>query len=447
MKWLKRTLIALALLLVVALALPFLISLEGYRPELEKAASERLGEPVTIAAIRLAALPTPHVSIEGIKAGSDAKLERITVTPQLTSLWQPVKVISDIELDGLTLTRQALTKLPSWAQPKSAEPPKVQVRIAALHLTDARLELGDATLGPLDGELTLDDTGAPQAATLATQDGKLKAEVGFGQQDYPLDIHAHDWTLPAGPALKFDALDIKGAATRSALKFTALDAKLYGGTVGGKVALDWSRGWQLDGALDIRALELHPLVALFSPNQHVSGRLMAHPTFSAAAPQADKLAAAIRLQTPFSVSNGVLHGVDIEQAATHLVKQGMSGGETRFDTLSGQLEMAQGGYRFTQLKVASGALAVDGAVDISARRELSGRITAQVGILGANASVPLNVSGTLDQPMLLPTGAALTGAAVGTALLGPGMGTAVGVKVGGWVENLFGGSKEKPTKK
>ncbi len=54
------------------------------------------------------------------------------------------------------------------------------------------------------------------------------------------------------------------------------------------------------------------------------------------------------------------------------------------------------------------------------------------------AAIPLNVSGTLDTPILLPTGASLAGAAVGTAILGPGAGTSVGAKVGNWAEGLFG---------
>ena len=55
--------------------------------------------------------------------------------------------------------------------------------------------------------------------------------------------------------------------------------------------------------------------------------------------------------------------------------------------------------------------------------------------------VPLNLSGTLDSPMALPTGAALTGAALGTAIL-PGVGTAAGARVGNWAEGLFGAKKE-----
>jgi hypothetical protein len=145
------------------------------------------------------------------------------------------------------------------------------------------------------------------------------------------------------------------------------------------------------------------------------------------------------VETPFSVQNGVLHGVDIQKAATNLLLKGPTGGETRFDELSGQMLMERGAFRFTQLKVASGALSANGNVSVSQSKELSGRINAEVKAGGiAAASVPLNVSGTTQSPTLLPTGGAVAGAAVGTAILGPGIGTSVGAKVGGWTENLFG---------
>jgi hypothetical protein len=39
------------------------------------------------------------------------------------------------------------------------------------------------------------------------------------------------------------------------------------------------------------------------------------------------------------------------------------------------------------------------------------------------------------------------GAAVGTVILGPGIGTSVGAKVGAWAEGLFGNKEEKKPKK
>jgi len=168
---------------------------------------------------------------------------------------------------------------------------------------------------------------------------------------------------------------------------------------------------------------------------------------SASAASADQLINALHLETPFNVKNGVLYGVDIQKAATGLIKKKTTGGETRFDRLSGHLVMEHRGYSFTQLKIVSGTLAVDGDVNVSPKKVLSGRINAQVKAVGISTNVPLNVTGTLDEPLLYPTGGTMTGAAVGTMLMGPGIGTTVGAKVGGWVEGLFGKTKEKKPKK
>jgi len=156
----------------------------------------------------------------------------------------------------------------------------------------------------------------------------------------------------------------------------------------------------------------------------------------------------LRLETPFNVQNGVLYGVDIEKAALSLVKRDVTGGETKFDQLAGHLVMDRGSYRFTGLKIASGALAADGNVNISSQKELSGRVNAQVKAMQiAAASIPLNVSGTVAHPILLPTGGTLAGAAAGTAILGPGIGTSLGVKAGQFVEGLFGRKSDDPQQK
>jgi hypothetical protein len=84
-------------------------------------------------------------------------------------------------------------------------------------------------------------------------------------------------------------------------------------------------------------------------------------------------------------------------------------------------------------------------VTVSPQDQLSGRVNAHVSVPGSSATVPLNVSGTLQSPLLIPTGDTLAGAGVGTAIMGPGVGTSLGAKVGGWVEGLFGG-KEEPKK-
>jgi len=244
----------------------------------------------------------------------------------------------------------------------------------------------------------------------------------------------------------FDELILKGVATLNDANFNRVSARLYGGTATGKATVSWQNGLQLNGNLNLKQVEMQKIASMLSSKTRVSGKLSAKPVFSASAASADQLMSALRLEAPFSVQNGVLYGVDIQKAATNLVKQGTTGGETRFKQLLGHLVMEHGGYRFTQLKIASGALAVDGNVDVSPKKELSGRINAQVIVAGTSTSVPLNVAGTVDAPLLYPTRGTIAGAAIGTALMGPGVGTSVGAKVGSWVEGLFGKKEKKPKK-
>jgi len=457
MKWLKRISITLALLLVLALALPFFITLDDYIPIIEKTASEKLHEPISIASIRFAALPLPHVTIEGVTVGKsrDVEVGKVTVTPDIFSLWQPIRVIKRIEIDTLTLTQQGISKMPHWADSLTAESDvagpdadKPPFRVEGILLKNAQLTIGKTGFGPFDANISLNSKGEPVEAAMTTQDGKLKALIkpdlakSPDQPVYLIEASAKAWTLPVGQPLLFDELNIKGVATLNDITLEQVNARLYGGAAQGKVHASWQKGMQLEGDLDIRQLQVQQVAAMLSRTSHVSGKLDAKAVFSASMSTtnkvADKFMDALRLTMPFSIQNGVLRGVDIEKAATQLSKQGASGGETRFETLSGHLQLAQSHYHFTQLKIASGSLSVDGEVSISPKQELAGRINAHVSIMGAGASVPLNVTGTVDSPTLFPTGAAMTGAALGTVLMGPGLGTAVGVKVGGWVDSLFG---------
>ena len=448
MKWLYYLLGTFLLLLAVALALPLFVSLDHYIPRIEKELSARLNEPVTIESIRFKVLSWPHVTIDGIKVGTtdDIKLDSIRLTPDLFSLLQTTKVIKSIEIDAPTLNWKAIGMISALAEPDTAKSPQPPpVRVDSIRLNDALIVFGTTNFGPFDAQAGLDSNGDPLEASLSTQDGKLKAFVKPGQSNYLIDLSAKAWTVPLGPAIAFDELSITGVATRDDAALNQISAKLYGGTVVGKATLSWRQDLRLAGNFDLDQVETQKLANLLSTATHVSGKLSGKATLSGSAPSADHLANALRLEMTFQVQNGVIHGVDILKAAT-LTKQEASSGETRFDRLSGHLVLEHGEYRFSQLEIASGALAVDGNVTISPNKELSGRLDAQVKVLGAGTTVPLNVAGTLGAPLLYPTAATMAGAAVGTAILGPGLGTSVGAKLGGWTEGLFRGAERKKQK-
>lgn len=449
MKWLKRLgFVVFALVLLLAVV-PFFVSLDDYRPQIEQAVSEKLKEPVKLKSLRLAGLPLPHVVVEGIEVGKtgDLKVGSVSVTPDLLSLLSDIKVIRSIDIEGLVINQRALDRIPVWTKtdPK-AKPAGFTVQVRSVRLDDALLQLQKSSFGPFDARVSIAASGAPERADITARDGKFRATVTPAGEKFGISVKARDWRLPAGPPILFDELLVSGTATLNDADFGDIKARLYGGTVTGKSSIAWQKGLQLKGDYTVSELELRDLVPMFSPKTRLSGRLTAKPVFSANAANADQLKNVLKLETPFDIRDGVLQGIDIQKAATSLITKDSSG-QTRFDVLSGHLAMDRGTQRITSLKVSSGSLAADGNVTIAQNQALSGRVNAQVKVGGlAAATVPLNISGTVDSPLALPTGAAVTGAAIGTAIL-PGVGTAAGAKVGNWAEGLFGGGKDSPKDK
>jgi uncharacterized protein involved in outer membrane biogenesis len=316
--------------------------------------------------------------------------------------------------------------------------------VEAIKLDDVVLKLEKATLGPFDAQLSLTQDGGLEIASIVSRDGKLKALVKPQHASYLVEIHARRWTPPLGPRIHFDDLVAKGVVTPKGASFSDISAQLYGGAVTGRLVVGWQKGVQMKGSANVSSIDIGPLLKALDKPGNMSGRVNARPVFSAQAVSAEEILDALRLDTPFGVDEGVLHGIDIRRAATFGSEDGGKGGETRFDRLRGQLSIERGTRRLTRLDIVSGSLAADGNVTISPQDHLSGRLNTSIKAASVAAvSVPLNVSGTLESPLVYPTGGTVAGAVAGTAVLGPVFGTAIGARVGQWFENLFGKKEEE----
>jgi uncharacterized protein involved in outer membrane biogenesis len=444
MKWLKWIGSVLGVIVLILAVAPFFISIDDYIPAIEREVSARLKAPVVIGSLRAAGLPLPHITVSGITVGKteDIKVGKVTVTPDLWSLLDATRVIKSIEIDGLVLTQRAINRIPAWipADAKTGQPSKPPVvRLETIKLDDAVIKLEKASFGPFDARLTLSGDGSFESAAIVTRDGQLKVFIKPRLSNFLIDASAKEWKLPVGPAIHFDELVVKGVANTKGASISELSAKLYGGTVRGQMAAEWQKGVQFKGSATVTQVEIGPLLKALNKPENLTGRLNARPVFSANAANPEQILDVLRLETPFGVQGGVLHGVDIRKAATSFVSQdGGKGGDTHFDKLSGQINIDRRTRHLTQLDIVSGSLSADGNVTISPQDELSGRINTNIKAASVAAlSVPLNVSGTLDSPLLYPTGGTMAGAAAGTAVLGPGLGTALGARIGQWAENLF----------
>lgn len=437
MRWAKRAGIGLAIVLVLGLLLPLFVPTRAYIPQIEKLASDKLGMPVKIGSLSLALLPLPAATVKSLEIGKKPiRIEAVTVKPAMLSLLSDTKVLRVVEISGVTVNDESIGMISSLAS-KPASPGPTPVRVNRVYLDGIQLELKALKWGPLFADVQLGEQG-PEEIEAGTEDKHFKLTLTPGKGAQQLQVKASKWALPiTATPLKFDALTMAGDWQGKQLKLPVIDGKLYGGTLKGDMRANWEKGWKVGGNAQLNSVEVKDIAAQLSPKTRVSGRLTASGPYNMVAKDAGKLADALNATFKFKVADGVLHGFDLEKAVKSLATQGTRGGETKFDELSGVLYITGKNYRFTHLKVSSGVLQAAGEVNIAPNKQLSGTVNVAMTGTSSLVEIPLDVSGTISDPVILPNKAALAGAAAGTAVLGPGVGTSVGSKAGQFLEKLF----------
>jgi len=445
----RKRLPAIALAGVAFLVIaPFLVPASAIVPRLEREAALALRETVRIGGARLHVLPWPRVTLRDIAVGSQPFLnvEELSIVPRIGSVFAETKVLRRIELRGVTVRQPLFDRLDRWTASGSGGGPGLQVEHVRLRGADLRLK--SVSLNGIDAEVRLAPGNSLSSVLVRIDGGRVKLSLTPADRDYDVELSARGWLVPI-TGLTVTALDARGRLNADGLQLPAVEGEFYGGSLAGHLNLSWKAGWRLAGQLLLDDVDLSPIGAVYSKKTPISGRLHAATGIDMQAESAAALAAAPNVAVDFEVTEGVLHGVDLAAAARLLPgKEQTKPGDTRFDRFSGYLQVDANGFHFTQLNIASGVLNAEGFVSISPRRELSGRIVAAVKGTGSLVSTPLAVSGTVDAPRVLPTKGTLAGAAAGTLLLGPVVGTTLGMKAGELTERLFGKktpkSKETP---
>lgn len=420
--------VPLAVLSAGVAALHGWVNSDGFRERLGAEATALLGAPVKADRVSVALWPLPGVAVDGlvVQARTPLSLQRVELRPR----WWPL-LRGDLRVQTLVVRRAVF--------------PESTVALITRRLNDPALQRepaptddGAIDFGLLPRELVLDDV------TWLASDGArttFNAELRFDGDGWPARAEAVV-TLGAHRGTRL-RLDRDGRATAWDLK-----AQLGGGTVQGPIAIAppadgaKDRSVALKGTLRTAGVEVSALTA---PSKTLSGRLQADTTLAARFPpraSADDLIRALRTDTRFTVTDAVLHGVDLAKAVGTV---GLSrGGETALDTLSGQVATRGKAIQLTDLQAKSGVLAATGEVAVSPARVLSGRLRVDMtrGATGGVTGVPLVVGGTLDEPQVALSRSALLGAAIGTAVLpgvGTGAGANIGDRIGEGLKGLFGG--------
>ncbi|HUW26142.1 MAG TPA: AsmA-like C-terminal region-containing protein [Gallionella sp.] len=558
MKWLKRLLVGLFAIVILAVATAYLTPLDTYVPKVEQTLAEVLQEPVYIQHIRLAALPLPHLELQGVRLGEleGIAARSVKVEPDLPSLLAGKVVVRRILVSDGTASFVLLRKLMDAFSKAPGTEQKMAVR--ELQFSKMNLLMPDMTLELIDGKLEFTQAGSLKRAWLAMNEQKATAVLlPLPEQHFSVTLHARTWTPPKFPQLLLDELQVDGvlskqdfvaqkfvialhgirasgsgkvdfsdgwyvtaaltraeaplervmallekpvdltgnasaegvlngkATTLSGLKdsigfsgevlispaaariaeglrhplifdrikahvvvqperieLSALEAKLYGGKLSGTVSVNRKKAL-LTADVVASGVDMRPLVEALTNEVLFTGSMESAARFSMQLDTFERFPENMLLTGDFHLRNGVLTKVDLAQAVSNPDKASAKGGKTRFDDLTGLIGVDANGYHFRKIKIASGSLNAEGNADVSPSLQLRGQLDVKVKGTAGLVSMPVVVSGTLDAPVVSVSKAAWAGAAVGTAILGPGLGTALGIKVGGFLKKLFGMNDNK----
>jgi len=355
----------------------------------------------------------------------------------LGSLLSETKII-EIKITRPVIKKAALdiiSALPESHTEADAGPDAVNIKRI---IVDAlQLDWPGVQLPALNMDVQLTSANSLESLSLETVDGILKADVTPKDEGHLILVNAAKWTLPAGLPLLITQATLEMYLKGSQLDIPKIDLALYNGKLTGNAKLSWTKGWRTSGKLQVNNLSVKEPSSLVSKSVYLSGNLSGDSSFSSVAKDASALQDNLNANFKFNVKDGVLHGLDLVKLASLLTKQS-SGGETQFDELSGVLNAKGKQYVLHDIKMRSGLLAASGEVKVKPDKALDGVVEVELQKGVSLAAIPLQVSGTVDKPSVFPTKAAMAGAVAGTAILGPGVGTSLGIKAGGAVDKIKG---------
>ncbi|MBI4808023.1 MAG: hypothetical protein HY799_03605 [Nitrosomonadales bacterium] len=383
-------LIMLALISVVVL--PYVYPLQEYIAPLEQRLSAQLKQPVRIGGMTAASIP-PKLQLQNITVGNaqEVKIANIVLNFDLLSLFSEIKVVSDAELNDISIKGNQIEMLAPSLKLVGGDR---QFPVRHLSLHRVKFVTDEVVLPDMSGVAELDMQGAFTRIALHSEDDKYNVDLQPDQGRWQLGVNLKETSLPLLPDIVFSDLSAKGILGEGEVNFTEMDAHIYKGILLGSAKLNWRKGWQLQGRLEAKTFELNKMF----PKNGVEGELFGEGTFSLSGDKLSQIGGARRLDASFTVKNGEVSAIDMVETARLLSRENLVGGRTRFEDMIGVVQVENGALHFRQLKIVSAMLSASGSFDVSPTDQLSGNFNAEIKMRAGNNQ--LSLYGTLAEPKL-----------------------------------------------
>lgn len=384
------------LLVLILLLYPY----GRHLPAIERNASAYLQAPVKVGDIGFSFLPRPHIALRNITVGQDEaplSIASVRAVPDFFSLLGERKVFHDLTFSKVAVKDAGLGKL---ALAAAGSPP---AEIRHITLNEVSLTAGDASLGGLSGEIKMTASGTVETVQLNNSDASFKVDLQPQGEAYRFSATGNNWKSPFTPKLTFQWLEVQGELRPASLALSKIDGRAYEGLVEGKAMLGWAGGATLSSDLELKRLSADKLLTALGSALTAEGELSARLKLAARADSLGKLAEALHVDGTFEMKRGTARGFDLGEAVRNTGRGPTRGGETKFEQLSGTVDIDPKDCRLGNLRLVSGLLTAGGSVGIARSGSLNGAMNVELKSSAATLRVPLTVGGTTKDPMLTPS--------------------------------------------
>ena len=396
-KWVSKSIKALLILTpltaVLIVGLLHVVNLSMLIKPIEKLASDSIGEPVTVKEVHVSLFPQQRLILTDVTVGSgvDIKVGTVYMLPDVSTLFEEVKVLKLLEVGSLTLNPADLGRQVQWV---NATAKADKLKIERIALKQVSFTVPGLELAPFDGKVARTPSGEFSNVELFSVDRNLTLLLTPQNGSCAFTLTASIWQPPLVKQLELDEVTATGVISQSRASFTQIEAKAYGGTIKAQATVDWTERLSASGSFELTKITLQRALSAFGNSASAVGTLNASATFASSADQVSELVEAAEVNANFEALGGKINGVALTYALLNSSGSPPSDADfTRFDTLTGNLQFKDGQYKYKQLALKTSQFYARGNLDIGPDQIVSGKVRAELTSKLFRRQATFNISG------------------------------------------------------
>ena len=367
---------------------------EQFKPAIESLASRLLRAPVKIDHVSVVLFPSPRLKLSGVHIGesSDSSIAEVRIASPLSLLGKGPYQITLASVSGADISANRLVAFPMFI---GGVPEDSGVVIRKIIIEQSRVRLGESVaMADLYGELAFRIDRSIEKASFETVDRTLLIDALPGDNGVALNIEGRAWQ-PAGTPVSFASLQAKGSLRKDKLLIQNIDTTFLGGILRGNWSLEWGNGLSMSGDGTLSRLDSRKISAAFAPSLKIEGDMSGTIRLRSTGRDWDGLWGNLEAVLSTEITRGVVHGVDLGEAARRNGASAVRAGATKFDRLRSTVSISPKQVVGREVYMDAGMVTAAGQFVSGRDGQVEGNMVVTLQTSVASQHAPVRIFGTL----------------------------------------------------